>query len=98
MQCADLHDGGRPISKLIFKQVAAVMTEQHHDDDAAELLPEEGIPPQRMSVPEGIAPGDVYAILSCTWQWRSEGRRIVRRFLAPVSGDHGFLTAGRGVI
>jgi uncharacterized protein (TIGR02391 family) len=74
-------DDGRPISDLILRQVAAAITEQYAADEIAELLYEEGIPPEHMQLAEDTAEQTAHAILAEVWRWGSEGRRAVRRFL-----------------
>lgn len=74
-------DDGRKISNLILKEVAAAITEQYAPDKVADFLAEEGIPPQELTLPDGIAPGDAHEILADLWRWGSEGRRMVRRFI-----------------
>jgi uncharacterized protein (TIGR02391 family) len=74
-------DDGRPISNLILKQVAAAITEQYAPDEVEDFLAEDGIPPQKMDLPDGIRRGDAHAVLAAVWRWGSEGRREFRRFL-----------------
>lgn len=74
-------DDGRKISNLILKEVAAAITEQYAPDKVADFLAEEGIPPQELTLPDGIAPGDAHEILADLWRWGSEGRRIIGRWL-----------------
>jgi len=74
-------DDGRPISDLILRQVATAITDQYAPDEIAELLQEEGIPPEHMQLAEYTTERTVHAVLAAVWRWGSIGRRAVRRFL-----------------
>jgi uncharacterized protein (TIGR02391 family) len=74
-------DDGRKISNLVLKQVGEAITQQYAPDEVADFLAEEGIPPDQMPLPEGIAAGDAHAMLAAPWRWGSEGRPILRRFI-----------------
>jgi uncharacterized protein (TIGR02391 family) len=74
-------DDGRKLSDLILREVAAAITEQYAPDEVADFLAEEGIAPEELALPDGIAAGDAHAILAALWRWGSEGRRLVRRFI-----------------
>jgi hypothetical protein len=83
-------DDGRKLSNLFLTEVATAITEQHAPYEAADFLAEEGIPPQDLTLPDGIAPADTHEILAAPWRWGSEGRRMVRRFIGrwqPVQPD-----------
>lgn len=74
-------DDGRSVSDLILREVGAAITEQYAADDRVLLLAEEGIPPEHMTLAEGVGSDDVHAVLAAVWRWGSPGRRAVRRFL-----------------
>jgi uncharacterized protein (TIGR02391 family) len=74
-------DDNRKISNLIFKKVAAAITEQYAPDEVADFLRDEGIPPPELPVPPGTEEGDAYVILTRLWRWGSPGRRLVRHFI-----------------
>lgn len=74
-------DDGRPISDLILRNISSEITDQYASDDTVVILREEGIPPRQMTMPDGIAPDDVHAVLAAVWRWGSPGRKIIRRFL-----------------
>ena len=74
-------DDGRQLSNLIFKQIAAAITEEYAPDEVVEFLGDEGIPPEQLPLPDDMAKGDAYTILTALWRWGSPGRRILRRFI-----------------
>jgi uncharacterized protein (TIGR02391 family) len=45
------------------------------------FLREEGIPPDWLQLPDGIAGSDAHLVLAAVWRAGSMGRRLVRRFL-----------------
>src|SRR5207248_3224847 len=74
-------DDGRPISRLVLKQVAAAIEDEYRRDQIPLFLRESGIPLERVPVPEGTSETDVDAVLEALDQSGSEGRRILRTFL-----------------
>jgi uncharacterized protein (TIGR02391 family) len=74
-------DDGRKLGNLILKKVAAAICEQYAQDESADLLRDEGIPPAELPLPAGTAEGDTHVVLSALWRWGSPGRRMVRHFL-----------------
>jgi hypothetical protein len=74
-------DDGRPISRLILKQVAAAIEDQYGPDQIPQFLREAGIPLDRVPVPAGTSEDTVYAVLAALDRWGSEGRRTLRSFL-----------------
>lgn len=74
-------DDGHDLSDLILRQVVGAITREYAPDQVAMFLGEQGIPPDWLSLPEGIGDGDAHAILAAVWRAGSMGRRMVRRFL-----------------
>jgi uncharacterized protein (TIGR02391 family) len=74
-------DDGRPISRLVCKQVAESIEHEYRPDQIPLFLEEAGIPLDRLPLPDGVQDGDVNAVLAALDQWGSEGRRILRTFL-----------------
>jgi hypothetical protein len=75
-------DDGRQLSNLIFKQIATVITEEYAPDEVAEFLAAEGIPPDELPLPEGMAEGDAYTILTALWRWGPADDAAIHRPLA----------------
>jgi uncharacterized protein (TIGR02391 family) len=74
-------DDGRPISRLILKQVAAAIEDEYGLDQIPQFLRESGIPLDRVPLVADVAEDDVNAVLVALDQWGSEGRRTLRGFL-----------------
>jgi len=74
-------DDGRPISRLILKQVAAAVEDEYRSDQLPDFLRESGIPLDRVPPQAGTSEDDVNAVLAALDRWGSEGRRILRSFL-----------------
>jgi uncharacterized protein (TIGR02391 family) len=74
-------DDGRPISRLILKQVAAAIQEEYGPDQIPEFLRESGVSRERVPGAESVAADDVFGILVALDTWGSEGRRTLRGFL-----------------
>ena len=80
-------DDGRQLSNLIFRQIAAAIAEEYAPDEVADFLAAEGIPPEELPLPEDMAEGDAYMILTALWRWGSPGRRMTRRFIGRWLAD-----------
>jgi uncharacterized protein (TIGR02391 family) len=74
-------DDGRPISRLILKQVAAAIEDEYGADQIPMFLRESGIPLGRPPLANNVTENDVPSVLAALDQWGSEGRRILRSFL-----------------
>ena len=80
-------DDGRQLSNLIFKQIAAAITDEYAPDEVADFLAAEGIPPEELPLSEDMAEGDAYTILTALWRWGSPGRRMTRQFIGRWLAD-----------
>ncbi|MFF5085041.1 TIGR02391 family protein [Actinoplanes sp. NPDC000266] len=74
-------DDGRPISKLVCKQVAESIASQYRPDQIRLFLEDAGIPLDRLPLPEGEREVDVDVVLVALDRWGSDGRRTLRSFL-----------------
>lgn len=61
-------DDGRQLSNLIFKQIAAAITEEYAPDEVVEFLGDEGIPPEQLPRSADMAGGDAYTIVASLWR------------------------------
>ncbi len=57
-------DDGRPISRLVYKQVAESIENEYRPDQIPLFLEESGIPLDRLPLPETTPAGDVNAVLT----------------------------------
>jgi hypothetical protein len=75
-------DDGRPISRLILKQVATAIEDEYGPDQIPTFLCESGIPLGRLPLADDITEDDVQGVLVALNQWGSQGRRTLRSFLS----------------
>jgi uncharacterized protein (TIGR02391 family) len=86
-------DDGRVIPSLVLQRVAYATAEEYRAEQILVFLDEAGIPLGRLPLPEGTpdARGDpggfVCGVLIGLDQWGSEGRRILRSFIASWLDD-----------
>ncbi len=74
-------DDGHDLSDLVIQQAAAIIAREYASDQRVTFLAEEGIPPEWLQLPDGVALDDVHAVLAATWRASSLGRQLVRCFL-----------------
>jgi uncharacterized protein (TIGR02391 family) len=75
-------DDGRPLSKLILRQIAAAITAEYSPDQIAIFLRESNLWPDGLLLPDNVNQDDPLAMFAyLEQQLGSEGRRSLRGFL-----------------